>query len=174
MPATNPPLILGFAAYSGTGKTTLLAKIIPLLRDQGLHVGVIKHSHHDVDIDHPGKDSHRLRMAGATPVMLVSPYRRVVISERPEACDPDFFRELAHFPLEGLDLVLVEGFRQAAIRKIELHRPSLGKPPLYPNDPNIIAIASDTMLETPAHLCKLDLNQPGAIVEFIISLVNAP
>lgn len=164
------PPVLGFAAASGTGKTSLLTKLIPLLNAQHLHVGVIKHSHHDFEIDQPGKDSFQLRQAGASPVMLVSPFRRAIISELtpgPGICLAD---QLAAFPKSGLDLILVEGFRHETFPKIELCRPSLGKPLLYPNDPSIIAIASDQALSTPPDLPCLALNDPQAIATFIMTI----
>ena len=164
----NPPL-LGFAAYSGTGKTTLLAKLIPLLQQLGIKTGVIKHSHHDFEMDYPGKDSYQLRMAGATPVMIVSPFRRALISEFKPQRDIALAEHLTAFPSEEVDLILVEGFRHEAFTKIELHRPSLGKPLLYPQDANIIAIATDTILETPTNISLLDLNNPQMICDFIIN-----
>lgn len=167
MPDKHPP-ILGFAAFSGTGKTHLLTRLIPILKNLGLRIGVIKHSHHDFDIDHPGKDSFRLKAAGATPVMLVSPYRRAVITEFSPPRDIKLREQLAAFPCEALDLILIEGFRDEAFPKIELHRPALAKPLLYPTDTNIIAIASDQPLTTPVHLPCLDLNDPDAIAEFIL------
>lgn len=165
MPNDTPP-VLGFAAFSGTGKTQLLAHLIPRLKSQGLNIGVIKHSHHDFEIDHPGKDSFRLRAAGATQVMLVSPYRRAVITEFTPPREINLSDQIAAFPFDGLDLILVEGFRDEAYPKIELHRPSLGKPLLYPNDPNIIAIASDQPLST--DLPCLNLNAPDAIARYIL------
>jgi molybdopterin-guanine dinucleotide biosynthesis protein B len=163
----SPP-VLGFAAASGTGKTSLLIKLIPLLKAQNLRIGVIKHSHHDFEIDQPDKDSFKLRKAGATPVMLVSRYRRAVISELAPAIDISLAEQLAAFPSSDLDLVLVEGFRHESYPKLELCRPSLGKPLLYPSDPSIIAIASDQVLSTPPNLPLLDLNDPQAITAFII------
>jgi molybdopterin-guanine dinucleotide biosynthesis adapter protein len=160
--------VLGFAAFSGTGKTTLLTQLIPILKQRGLRIGVIKYSHHDFEIDQPGKDSFRLRAAGATPVMIVSPYRRVLISEFVEHKTVNLQEQLAVFPIHGLDLLLVEGFRDESFAKIELHRPSLGKPLLYPNDTNIIAIASDAALDTPTHLPCLNLNAPVAIADYIV------
>lgn len=165
----SPPPVLGFAAFSGTGKTSLLIELIPILKQRGLRVGVIKHSHHDFEIDHPGKDSFRLRKSGATPVMIASPFRRVVITEFAEPTELDLHQQLAAFPADNLDLVLVEGFRNADFTKIELHRHSLGKPLLYPDDPNIIAVASDTPLPTPIQLPNLDLNNPIAIADFIVA-----
>lgn len=167
MPTKSPP-VLGFAAFSGTGKTSLLTRLIPLLKNQGLRIGVIKHSHHDFEIDHPGKDSFRLRAAGATPVMLVSPYRRAVVTEFSPPREIKLQEQLDAFPRDTLDLILVEGFRDEAYPKIELHRPSLGKPLLYPSDANIIAIASDEPLTTAEQPPCLDLNDPSAIAHFIL------
>ena len=164
----NQPPVLGFAAYSGTGKTSLLSRLIPILKETGLRVGVIKYSHHDVEIDKPGKDSHQLRAAGATPVMLVSPYRRAIISEFEPLREIKLVEQLALFPAEEVDLILVEGFKDEAYSKIELHRPILGKPLLYPQDSHIIALASDQALATPDYLPCLDLNNPQEIAEFII------
>lgn len=165
----SPP-VLGFAAASGTGKTSLLTKLIPMLKAHNLQVGIIKHSHHDFEIDQPGKDSFRLRKAGATPVMLVSRYRRAIISELPADADISLTEQLALFPNAGLDLIVVEGFRHESYPKIELCRPSLGKPLLYPEDPSIIAIASDQPLSTPPCLPCLDLNDTQAIAKFIIEI----
>lgn len=162
------PPVLGFAAFSGTGKTTLLAKLIPLLKAKTLKVGVIKHSHHDFEIDKPGKDSFELRQAGASPVLLVSKYRRAIIEELPRTAEVKLADQLAALSGVALDLVLVEGFRDEAFPKIELHRPALGKPLLYPNDPCIIAIASDRPLPTPPDRPCLDLNDPETIADFIL------
>jgi molybdopterin-guanine dinucleotide biosynthesis protein B len=163
--------LLGFVAASGTGKTTLLTQLIPLLKHHGLRIGLIKHSHHDFDIDHQGKDSYRLRMAGATPVMLVSPYRRAIMTELNAAQEPDLNEQLTFFDQSELDLLLIEGFKSEAFPKIELHRAALQQPLLYPYDPNIIAIASDTPLATPDYLTPLDLNNPELIADFIVSLL---
>jgi molybdopterin-guanine dinucleotide biosynthesis adapter protein len=159
--------ILGFAALSGTGKTTLLTHLIPLLKAQGLRIALIKHSHHSFDIDHPGKDSYRLREAGASPVMLVSSRRRAIITEFETIREPVLDEELLTLDQSGLDLILVEGFKAAHFPKIELHRPSLETPLLYPNDPDIIAVASDVKLDLPCNLTHLDLNQPSQIAGFI-------
>ena len=163
--------ILGFAAASGTGKTTLLEQLIPHLTRLGLRIGLIKHSHHDFQIDQQGKDSCRLREAGASPVLLVSPYRRAIITELNGQQEPDLNMELKFIDQANLDLLLVEGFKNEAFPKIELHRSSLQQPLLYPNDGNIIAIASDTPLETPAYLTQLDLNRVDAIADFILQLL---
>jgi molybdopterin-guanine dinucleotide biosynthesis protein B len=161
--------VLGFAAASGTGKTTLLTQLIPILKDQGLRIGLIKHSHHNIQIDQPGKDSFRLREAGASPVILISTQRRAVITEiRPEQ-QPQLENELKLLNQAELDMILVEGFKAERFPKIELHRSVLKHPLLYPNDPDIIAIASDYALETPDYLVQLDINQPEMIAAFILN-----
>lgn len=159
--------VLGFVAASGTGKTTLLTQLIPILKQNGLRIGLIKHSHHNFEIDQPGKDSFRLRKAGASPVMLVSRYRRAIITELTPEQEPRLDDQLKQFDQSELDLILVEGFRAEKFPKIELHRPSLEQPLLYPNDPDIIAIATDAVLKTPAYLVQLELNRPEMIAAFI-------
>lgn len=161
--------ILGFAAFSGVGKTTLLCGLIPWLNARGVRVGLVKHAHHDFEIDYPGKDSYELRKAGASPVMLSSSRRRAVILERGEMREPVLNEELAHFDQTGLDLILVEGFKRERFPKIELHRPALGKPLLFPEDDSIIAIATDGELGAiPASgIPVLDLNDVGGIGEFV-------
>jgi molybdopterin-guanine dinucleotide biosynthesis protein B len=158
--------ILGFAAVSGTGKTTLLTQLLPLLNQAGLRVGLIKHSHHDFEIDHVGKDSFNLRQAGATPVVLVSKYRRAMIEEFEHQVEPKLANQIALFNPAEIDLILVEGFRNEPFAKIELHRASLNQPCLYLNDAHIIAVATDTFLTT--DLPQLNLNQPDEIVVFIL------
>ena len=160
--------LLGFAALSGTGKTTLLTELIPILKKQGLRVGLIKHGHHDFDIDYEGKDSYRLRVAGASPVMIVSSKRRAVITEIISEQTPRLDEQLKFLDQSALDLVLVEGFKTEGFPKIELYRSALNNPFLYPNDANIIAIASDTPLVTSDDLVNLDINQPQQIADFII------
>lgn len=161
--------LLGFAAFSGTGKTTLLVRLIPLLKQQGLRIGLIKHGHHDFDMDYPGKDSFRLREAGASPIMVISNKRRAIITEICPEQEPGLDGQLRFLDQTELDLVLVEGFKNENFPKIELHRPLLQKPLLYPNDPAIIAVASDCLLHLPDALALLDLNQPGQIADFIIN-----
>ena len=165
------PPVLGFVAPSGTGKTTLLTQLIPMLKAENLHIGIIKHSHHDFEIDRPGKDSFRLRASGASPVMLVSPFRRAVITELRPNSSISLASELAAFPIAGLDLILVEGFRDNAFPKIELHRPSLGKPPFYCQDldHSIVAVASDEHLSLPNGLRWLDLNDVQAIARYVLN-----
>ncbi|NOT13301.1 MAG: molybdopterin-guanine dinucleotide biosynthesis protein B [Methylococcaceae bacterium] len=160
--------ILGFAAFSGTGKTSLLTKLIPALKSTGLQIGLIKHSHHNFQIDQPGKDSFELRQAGASPVMIVSGHRRAIITEITPTQEPRLDEQLKYFDQSKLDLILVEGFKAEKFPKIELHRPSLGKPLLYPNDADIIAVASDSPMVLPSRLSKLDINQPEMIADFIL------
>ncbi|MFN5746125.1 MAG: molybdopterin-guanine dinucleotide biosynthesis protein B [Methylococcaceae bacterium] len=167
-PNASVPL-LGFAAWSGTGKTTLLACLIPLLKARGLRVGLIKHAHHDFDIDHPGKDSFKLRQAGASPVLVCSARRRALMTEHPEPVEPTLAGELACLDQTGLDLLLIEGFKREAFPKIELHRPALGKPLLFPDDPAIIAIATEADVQLTTGLPRLDINQPQAVAEFILT-----
>ncbi len=167
MQNANVP-ILGFAAFSGTGKTTLLTQLIPILRNAGIRLGVIKHSHHSFEIDQPGKDSFRIRKAGASSVMLVSAYRRAIITEFSQPIEPKLDEQLKAFDQSVFDLILVEGFKSERFPKIELHRPVLNKPLLFPNDDSIIAIASDQPLDIPAQLSWLDLNNALMIADFII------
>ncbi|MCU7795857.1 MAG: molybdopterin-guanine dinucleotide biosynthesis protein B [Candidatus Thiodiazotropha sp. (ex Myrtea spinifera)] len=159
--------VIGFAAFSGTGKTTLLKQVIPLLRAQGLRPGLIKHAHHQVEFDKPGKDSYELRKAGAGQVLLASANRWALMAEESETSEPELPVLLTRMDLSVLDLVLVEGFRHLSFPKIELHRPSLGKPLLFEQDDSIIAIASDEPISHPCELPQLDLNDPPAIAEFI-------
>lgn len=162
-PAPTLPL-LGFAAWSGTGKTTLLEQLIPLLVSRGLRLGVLKHAHHDFDIDQPGKDSHRLRQAGASQMMVASRRRHARIIET-DLGEADFRELLASFDQRSLDLLLVEGFKHEHFPKIELHRAAIGKPLLFPIDRDIIAVASDQPQQTA--LPRLDINDLEAIADFV-------
>lgn len=161
--------ILGIAAFSGTGKTTLLVQLIPLLKHRGLRIGLIKHSHHNFDIDHPGKDSYRLRQAGASPVMLSSKFRRAVITEHENPSEPRLVDQLRHLDQTDLDLILVEGFKRERFPKIELYRAELGKPRLYPSDESVIAIATDSVLPDLPRIPVLDINRPDEIADFILN-----
>jgi len=162
---THPP-VLGFAACSGSGKTTLLSALLPILVLKNLRVAVIKHSHHDFDIDQPGKDSYRLRKAGARQMLIASPYRTALISEQPTVREPELGDLLTNLDRAHLDLILVEGFRHVPFPKIEIHRALTGKPMLHRDDDSIIAIASDSEINTT--LPWLDLNRPLDIAEFIL------
>ncbi len=160
--------VIGFAAFSGTGKTTLLEQLLPILARSGVRTGMIKHAHHQFDIDTPGKDSHRLRKAGAVQTLIASSQRWALITENPVEDPPQLAELIAHLDQKYLDLILVEGFKQARIPKIELHRPDLGHPLLFPTDSDIVAIASDAPLETETDLPRLDLNRPEEITNFIL------
>lgn len=168
MISSHVPL-LGFAAYSGTGKTTLLEALLPKLTQTGLRIGVLKHAHHDFDIDQPGKDSYRLRHAGASQMLIASRLRYAKITETPES-EPEFEQLIAQFNQEELDLILVEGCKNIAFAKIELHREPTGKPWLYPNDAQIIAVAADTPCD--AKLPQLDINDIDAIAAFVLNYVK--
>jgi molybdopterin-guanine dinucleotide biosynthesis protein B len=165
---SNLPL-LGFAAFSGVGKTTLLTQLIPLLRAQGIRLGIIKHAHHDFDIDTPGKDSYKLRKAGAEQVLIASSKRWALMTETPAQAEADLFELIAQLDPSKVDLVLVEGFRHEVFPKIELHRPHLQHPLLCREDPHIIAIATDADLAKPVSIQVLNLNDPVQIVAFIQS-----
>jgi len=167
-----PLPVLGFAAFSGTGKTTLLCRLIPLLAARGVHVALIKHAHHDFDIDTPGKDSYELRKAGAGQVLIASDRRRALLTEHVPPRDPRLEELVAQLDLEHIDLVLVEGFRQAAVPKIELWRPALNRSPLWPDDPDIIAVATDAPVQA-GDLPVLDLNDPSAVSTFIIDWLQS-
>jgi len=171
-----PLPVVGFCAFSGTGKTTLLKRLLPLLKLKGLRIGVVKHAHHQFDIDQPGKDSYELRHAGAAQMLVASRKRMAWVKELPEeSLEPELQQTLQVLDTHELDLVLVEGFKQAVFPKIELHRPSLGKPLLYSTMPGIIAIATDTPLADPdIQLVQLNLNQPAEIADFIIKTIVQP
>ncbi|HHX8534324.1 TPA: bifunctional molybdopterin-guanine dinucleotide biosynthesis adaptor protein MobB/molybdopterin molybdotransferase MoeA [Vibrio alginolyticus] len=162
--------ILGFAAYSGTGKTTLLEALLPKLTEAGLRIGMLKHAHHNFDVDKPGKDSYRLRKAGASQMLIASRNRFALMTETPEA-EAEFEYLLTRFDEDMLDVVLVEGCKNIAFPKIELHREEVGKPWLYPNDENIIAIASDTA-GLDSELPQMNINDLDAIAQFVLQYVQ--
>ncbi|EOX1813600.1 bifunctional molybdopterin-guanine dinucleotide biosynthesis adaptor protein MobB/molybdopterin molybdotransferase MoeA [Vibrio cholerae] len=164
----NLPL-LGFAAYSGTGKTTLLEALLPKLTAAGLRIGLLKHAHHDFDVDKPGKDSYRLRKAGASQMLIASRNRHALMTETPDA-EAKFDYLLTRFDAEKLDVILVEGCKNIAFPKIELHRAEVGKPWLYPHDENIMAIAADETVETA--LPQMHINDLDAIADFVLHYVQ--
>jgi molybdopterin-guanine dinucleotide biosynthesis protein B len=146
--------VLGITGYSGAGKTTLIEKLIPLLNADGLSVSVIKHVHCAFDIDQPGKDSYRQRQAGAGEVLIASDDRWALMHENRSATPPDLGNLIAR--LSPCDLVLVEGWKRDPVPKIEVHREANGKPWLYPDDPNVLAVASDVPPPDNKHWLALD------------------
>ena len=169
--ATKP--VIGFAAYSGTGKTTLLEKLIPLLNAKGVRVSLIKHAHHNFDIDQRGKDSYRLRKAGAIETLVASGKRWALIHEEAlEKRDPDLEYLLSRLDQRIVDLILVEGFKHIPFTRIELHRSAMNKPFLYPDDPDIVALASDVPIQPTRPITCLDINSTEQIAAFIIRYIN--
>lgn len=160
--------VLGIAGWSGSGKTTLLEYLLPQLTARGLRVNVIKHSHHDLVLEPAHKDSARLRAAGAAEVLLASPYRFALIHELRGAAEPTLAEQLAR--LSAADLTLVEGFKREQIPKLEIHRPVLGRPALYAEDVDIVAVASDAPAPPlPRPLVWLDLTQRELILEWVMT-----
>ncbi|MDR0218527.1 MAG: molybdopterin-guanine dinucleotide biosynthesis protein B [Enterobacteriaceae bacterium] len=185
MSSTSLPL-LGITAYSGTGKTTLLKQVIPLLRQQQIRVGLIKHTHHNMDVDKPGKDSYELRKAGAAQTLVASQQRWALMTETPELPELDLHYLASRFDAASLDLILVEGFKNEAIPKIALYRHALNcslnipapfehhsleySSPEYNSleymlGANVIAVASDIPLAI--SLPQLNINQPELVAAFI-------
>lgn len=164
-----PIPVLGFVAWSGTGKTTLLSEVIPLLKTRGLRIALVKHAHHNFDIDHPGKDSYRLRKAGADEVVIASRHRIASVRETPSNQEePSLSDILSIIQPENFDIVLIEGFKMEDIPKLELHRKCLNRPYLYPDDSNIIALALDSDTAGTRHDIEcLDLRKPAQIASFV-------
>ncbi len=161
---------LGIAGYSGSGKTTLIEQLLPRLGAAGLVVSVIKQSHHDLEVDVPGKDSWRHRQAGAREVLLASPRRWMLVHELAGAAEPALDEHLARF--SACDLVLVEGFKHAVLPKIEVWRTVNGKPWLHPGDTHFIAVAADT--PPPGALRYFSLTDVEAIAAFVLEWTQQP
>lgn len=162
--------VVGFAGYSGSGKTTLVEKLIPALRERGLRVSVIKHAHHTFDIDHPGKDSWRHRQAGAFEVLVASRQRLALVREYEREAEPVVHHLLAEV-YDGVDWVLVEGFKQSDLLKLEVWRADNGQPARYPDDDFIAAIVTDSPERLPEATLRdvLDLNQPGIVADWLVA-----
>ena len=156
--------VFGFAAYSDNGKTTLIENLLPLLVARGLKVSVVKHAHHAFDIDRPGKDSYRHRQAGASEVLISSDVRWALMHELRGESEPSLAALLQ--ALAPCDLVLVDGFKKEPIPKMEVHRAAAGTPLLFPDDPNIVALATDTTVETA--LPSYHLDDHAAITGFLL------
>jgi molybdopterin-guanine dinucleotide biosynthesis protein B len=162
-------VVLGVAGWSGAGKTTLIEAVLPRLTAAGLAVSTIKHAHHGAELDRPGKDSWRHREAGAREVLVATPGRWALIHEEPGA-EPDLPALLGR--LSPVDLVLVEGFRRYPFSKLEVYRPALGKPPLWPEWPGVAAVASDVPLPD-CHRPVLPLGDSGRIAAWIVAFVHS-
>lgn len=160
--------VMGFAGWSGSGKTTLVEQVIGVLSARGLVVSLVKHAHHSFDIDHAGKDSWRHRQAGCSEVMVSSAQRWSLTCELRGAPEATLDELLAH--LRPCDLVLVEGFKRAQIPKVEVRRVVVTEPLLHPDDPNIVAVATDERLDT--GLPQLDINDPAAVAGFIVDYLG--
>ncbi len=160
--------IFGIAGYSGSGKTTLLERVIPVLVRDGLRVSVIKHAHCGFDVDRPGKDSYRHRQAGATEVLISGGERWVLMHELRGAAEHSLQELLPR--LSVCDVVLVEGFKNEALPKLEVHRRNSGRPLLFPFDANIVGIATDEPLAT--DLPQIDVDDPEAVAYFIMNYLG--
>jgi molybdopterin-guanine dinucleotide biosynthesis protein B len=161
--------VVGFAGFSGSGKTTLVENLIPALKLRGLRVSVVKHAHHHFDIDHPGKDTWRHREAGAFEVVVASRNRLALMREFERPAQLTVHHLIAEL-YEGVDWVLVEGFKDSDLLKIEVWRPQAGKPALYPDDDFIVAIATDSPAQLPQPTLRpvLDLNAPDAVAQWLV------
>ncbi|MGC3872937.1 molybdopterin-guanine dinucleotide biosynthesis protein B [Halomonas sp. GXIMD04776] len=159
--------LLGIAAWSGTGKTTLLEALLPRLAERGVRVAVIKHAHHGFDVDQPGKDSHRLRAAGAAPMLVASKARFALMMETPDRTEADLAMLIDQVRPLHPDLVLIEGFKAWPVPKLELFRPVLEKPLLADSDGWVQVVASDDALTLPEGVEILDLNDLDALTDYI-------
>lgn len=161
----------GLAGWSGSGKTVLMGRLLPELTRRGLSVSTVKHAHHDFDVDQPGKDSWQHRQAGATEVLVASERRWALMHELRGVPEPGLLDLIRH--MSPVDLLLVEGFKRHPMPKLEIFRPSLGKAPLWPEDPSVLAIATNEPLpeawQNRRALPVLDLDAVGAIADFILA-----
>lgn len=164
--------VVGFAGYSGSGKTTLVERLIPVFRQRGLRVSVVKHAHHAFDMDTPGKDTWRHRQAGAFEVVVASNRRLAMMREFEQTADLTVHHLIAEL-YEGVDWVLVEGFKQSDLLKIEVWRAALSQPVRFTQDDFVVAVATDSVNDLPATaLDVLDLNESEAIADWLIR--NSP
>jgi molybdopterin-guanine dinucleotide biosynthesis protein B len=160
--------LFGLAGWSGSGKTTLMKRLLPELIRRGITVSTVKHAHHSFDVDQPGKDSYEHRRAGANEVLVASAQRWALMRELRGAAEPSLETLIAR--LAPVDLLLVEGFKRHPHPKLEVHRPSNGKPLLCSDDPHIVAVASDAPLDG-LTVPRLDLDDVPAIADFILRRV---
>ena len=161
--------VVAFAGYSGSGKTTLVESLIPVLKQRGLRVSVVKHAHHSFDIDHPGKDTHRHRQAGAFEVVVASSNRLALIREFEKPTQLSVHHVIAEL-YEGVDWVLVEGFKSSDLLKVEVWRAASGQAVRYPDDDFVVAIATDSPDQMPQATLRpvLDLNDVNAVANWLI------
>jgi molybdopterin-guanine dinucleotide biosynthesis protein B len=161
--------VVGFSGFSGAGKTHLVERLIPALKLRGLRVSVVKHAHHSFDIDHPGKDTHRHREAGAFEVIVASDRRLALMREFEQPSRLTVHHLLAEL-YDGVDWVLVEGYKDSNLLKVEVWRADAGKPARYPDDDFVAAIATDSpdRLPEPTLRPVLDLNDPDAIAGWLV------
>lgn len=159
--------VLGIVGWSGSGKTTLLTAMLPLLRARRLTVSTVKHAHHGFDMDRPGKDTYRHREAGAHEVLVATAERWVLMHEvvGPEPSLPELLLRMAE-----VDLVLVEGFKTHPFPKLEVHRPALGKPPIWPEQADVAAVATDAVLPG-CDRTVLALNDPEAVAAWVVTFL---
>ena len=160
--------VFGFAGWSGSGKTTLIEKLIPRFVQRGIRVSLIKHAHHTFDVDQPGKDSYRHRHAGASEILVTSSRRWVLMHELRGSPEPSFDEQVKH--ISPCDLLLVEGFKFAPIPKLEVWRKETGEALLHPKDPHIVALATDTKVQT--KLPVLDINDDEGICDYVVKYLK--
>ncbi len=162
--------VAGFAGYSGSGKTTLVERLIPALKQRGLRVSVVKHAHHNFDVDHPGKDTYRHRAAGAFEVVVASSRRLALMREVEREARLNVHHLIAELH-DGVDWVLVEGFKQSDLLKVEVWRADAGQPARYMDDEFIVAIATDDPARLPVETLRpvLDINDPDAVAAWLVA-----
>ena len=164
MPYHFPMKIIGIAGFSGSGKTTLIEKLIPIFVREGLRVSLVKHAHHEFDVDQPGKDSYRHRHAGCAEVMISSSKRWALMHELREAPEASLDDLVKH--LSPCDLLIVEGYKSAAIPKVEVHRRASAAPLLHPDDAHVVAVATDEPLDT--NLPQIGLDDAEGVARFVL------
>ncbi len=172
MSAKSIPVI-GFAAFSGTGKTTVVTNVIPLLRGRGLKLAVIKHAHHDFVIDTPGKDSYELKSAGAEQILIASSRTIAWVMERTDPGEPELRDMFAHLCGRDIDLIIVEGYKKASFTKIEVYRSGVRYAPLANQDSNVIAVATDCPNQIKTDVPVMQLDDYEAIAEFILRAMES-
>ncbi|MBE0621581.1 MAG: molybdopterin-guanine dinucleotide biosynthesis protein B [Burkholderiales bacterium] len=160
--------IFGFAGWSGSGKTTLIEQVIPRFVHAGLKVSLIKHAHHRFDVDHPGKDSYRIRAAGCSEVLVVSKQRWALMHEASGEPEGTLEDQIAH--MSPCDLLLIEGYKYYPLPKLEIYRAANGKPLLHPQDEHIVALATDTPVQS--RLPQFGLEDYDAIAAFVLETLE--